>query len=184
VTTDLTLATRCTLCYQLEKPAPITYEEITMVKVLFVCLGNICRSPMADGIFQHLVQEAGLSNQIQVDSAGTSSWHAGERAHPGTRKILKDHGIAYNGRSRSLRLADYTDFDYILAMDSNNYANIMARRPDDSTATIRMFLSYANGVNETDVPDPYYSGNFEYVYDLVHTGAAGLLAAIRREHNL
>jgi protein-tyrosine phosphatase len=155
-----------------------------MVKVLFVCLGNICRSPMADGIFQHLVNAAGLEDKIKVDSAGTASWHEGERAHRGTRKILKEHGIVYDGRSRPIKASDFQEFDYILAMDSSNYSNIMARRPKDSKAQIAMFLSYATGVNDTDVPDPYYSGNFEYVYNLVLNGSQGLLEAIREDHNL
>lgn len=155
-----------------------------MVNVLFVCLGNICRSPMAEGVFQHLVNEAGLSDQIQVDSAGTSGYHVGERAHSGTRNVLKKHNIPYDGRSRQLARNDFDEFDYVLAMDSSNLADIRAMKPDDSQTVVRLFLEYAGGVGETDVPDPYYTGQFDYVYELVEAGARGLLDAIRKEHNL
>ena len=155
-----------------------------MVKVLFVCLGNICRSPMAEGVFQNLVNEAGLSDKIMIDSAGTASYHVGERAHSGTRDVLNRHNIPYDGRSRQLARSDFEEFDYILAMDSSNLSNIMSRKPDNSDATIGMFLEYADGVNETDVPDPYYTGGFDHVYDLVQAGAQGLLKTIREDHNL
>jgi len=154
-----------------------------MVKVLFVCLGNICRSPMAEGVFQHLVNEAGLSDKIMVDSAGTAGYHSGEPAHSGTRKVLHDHDIAYNGRSRQLDRMDFHDYDYILAMDNSNFNNIKAVQPKNTEPNIVMFLSYAEGVRETEVPDPYYTGGFDHVYNLVLAGAEGLLATIRKEHN-
>lgn len=158
-----------------------------MIKVLFVCLGNICRSPMADGVFQHMVKEAGLDNQITVDSAGTGSWHVGEAAHPGTRKVLKANGINYNGRARQFTPADLRDYDYVLAMDSSNLSNIQRVAGSSSKAEVRKFLSYANQAGltrETDVPDPYYTGGFDYVYDLVEKGCSALLDHIRTEHRL
>lgn len=155
-----------------------------MVRVLFVCLGNICRSPMAEGVFQHFVNKAGLGEQILVDSAGTGGWHVGERAHGGTRQQLKQHGIPYNGRSRQVRRGDFADFDYILAMDLDNLANLQSMDGGKSAATIKLFLDYAPQTGVREVPDPYYDGGFDRVYDLVEQAAQGLLAAIREEHTL
>lgn len=155
-----------------------------MVKVLFVCLGNICRSPMAEGVFQHLVNEAGLSEQIMVDSAGTSSYHIGETAHSGTRHVLAQHDIPYNGRARTISSQDFAIFDYILAMDEDNLASLRSKLPKDNQPVTKLFLDYADGIQEREVPDPYYKGNFEHVYQLVEVGAKGLLQAIRAEHNL
>jgi protein-tyrosine phosphatase len=154
------------------------------VRVLFVCLGNICRSPMAEAVFRHLVDEAGLSDQITVDSAGTGSWHVGERAHHGTLDILHAHGIEYDGRARQITRADFAQFDYILAMDSENLADLREMMPDNTQVTVRRFLEFADNVPRRDVPDPYFDGRFEEVYDLVRQGAAGLLAHIRAEKGL
>ena len=150
------------------------------VRVLFVCLGNICRSPMADGVFQQLVGDAGLSDQILVDSAGTSSWHVGEQAHSGTRRILKQHGIRYNGRSRQVTHQDMADSStYIIAMDENNLNDL--RRTFGSHPRLYRLLDFAANTHEKNVPDPYYQGNFEYVYQLVLDGCTGLLETIRRQ---
>ncbi len=154
------------------------------VRVLFVCLGNICRSPMAEGVFQHLVNEAGLGDEIIVDSAGTGSWHVGEQAHRGTRAVLQKHGIPYNGRARQLTPEDFDQFDYILAMDNSNLSNIRRMLPDDSDAVVMRFLDVDDDVDEKEVPDPYYDGRFEYVYALVERGAQALLARIREEQGL
>lgn len=154
------------------------------VRVLFVCLGNICRSPMAEAVVQHLVNEAGLSDAITVDSAGTGSWHVGEQAHSGTRGILKKHKIDYEGRSRQIKRRDFADFDYILTMDESNLRNVQRIKPDDSEAVIQRFLDFAPDSAVHEVPDPYYSGRFEEVYQLVRAGAEGLLDHIREEHGL
>jgi protein-tyrosine phosphatase len=156
------------------------------VRVLFVCLGNICRSPMAEAVFRHLVEQAGLSDQILVDSAGTSDYHIGERAHPGTRAVLRDNGIEYEGRARQITPADFEQFDYILAMDNENLADLRRMAPPETRAVIRRFLDFADGVSIREVPDPYYYGQpeFEYVYRLVRRGAEGLLAHIRAEKGL
>lgn len=158
-----------------------------MIKVLFVCLGNICRSPMAEGIFQHKVDKAGLSSKIMVDSGGTGDWHVGEEAHRGTGNVLKKHNISYNGRARQFVQHDLTDFDYILAMDSSNLTNIRRYAGGESDGEIRLFLSYAKdaGTVETEaVPDPYYDNRFDFVYDLVDKGCDALLAHIKTKHNL
>lgn len=155
-----------------------------MIRVLFVCLGNICRSPMAEAVFQHLVNEAGLSDQIVVDSAGTGGWHIGERAHSGTLRELARHNIPYEGRARQLAHADFENFDYILTMDYDNLETVQSRQPKDTQPVIKPFLEYANGVADKEVPDPYYTGGFDYVYKLIENASHGLLKAIREEHGL
>jgi protein-tyrosine phosphatase len=155
-----------------------------MIRVLFVCMGNICRSPMAEAVFQHKVKEAGLENEILIDSAGTIGYHAGERAHGGTRKILETYGINYTGCARQLARQDYTEFDYILAMDRDNLDDIRSRKPQGADPVIKLFLDYADNPHVDEVPDPYYTGGFQEVYDLVDNGASGLLKAIRTEHAL
>jgi protein-tyrosine phosphatase len=155
-----------------------------MVKVLFVCLGNICRSPMAEGVFQKMVDDAGLSNKISVDSAGTGSYHIGEPAHHGTRQVLQQNGIQYEGRARQFRRTDFDQFDYILAMDADNFANIESKLSKNTSATVRLFMEYAPQMQVHEVPDPYYTGGFDHVYELVTAASAGLLDAIRQEHNL
>ena len=154
-----------------------------MINVLFVCLGNICRSPMAEGVFQQMVAEAGLSDHFQIDSAGTGSWHVGEKAHRGTRRILKAHDIDYNGRSRQVTAADMADDQtYIIAMDESNMQELR-RRHGDHPRLYRL-LDFAHAADVANVPDPYYTNNFERVYQLVQDGCAGLLATIRQEAGL
>jgi protein-tyrosine phosphatase len=153
------------------------------VKVLFVCLGNICRSPMADGVFQKMVDDAGLSNQISVDSAGTGSWHVGDKAHAGTLQIFQQYGIAYNGRSRQINPTDMADKNtYIIAMDDNNMHDLQRRY--GKHPRLHRLLEFATQTRERNVPDPYYSGGFDYVYELVVDGCRGLLATIRQQEGL
>jgi len=157
-----------------------------VIKVLFVCLGNICRSPMAEAVFQEQVRQAGLDNAIEIDSAGTGSWHIGETAHPGTLDVLRRQGIAYNGRARQIRRSDLEQYDYVLTMDRSNLHDVR-RMAGDSRAEIRLFLSYAHEaglVTEEQVPDPYYDDRFDYVYNLVSKGSQALLAHIRARHQL
>jgi protein-tyrosine phosphatase len=169
-----------------------------MIRVLFVCMGNICRSPMAEAVFAHKVKAAGLSDKIEIDSAGTGDWHVGETAHPGTLKILSHNSIPYNGRARHFIAKDLTEFDYVLAMDSDNLAHIgrMVKQAEkvpvnasvaDKRPEISLFLAYANKaglIDATEVPDPYYTGEYELVYSLVEKGSTALLDHIRATHNL
>lgn len=159
-----------------------------MIKVLFVCAGNICRSPMAEAVFQDMVNKAGLGQHIQVDSAGTGSWHVGEKAHPHTLNVLKRHSIPYNGRARQLTRADLDEFDYVLAMDSYTLSHIQ-RQDHENKAKTCLFLHYAKekgAVDVNQVPDPYGQADSAYleVYDLVTKGCAALFAHIRAEHGL
>jgi protein-tyrosine phosphatase len=163
-------------------------------------MGNICRSPMAEAVFQDMVNKAGLSEKFSLDSAGTGGWHEGEAAHRGTLDILRKNQIAYNGRARQITPSDFDTFDYIVAMDRENLSGVtrfMNQRDaaakantftrDAKKPEIALFLSYANraGTVETrEVPDPYYDGNFSEVYDLVMRGCAALLAHIRAAHRI
>lgn len=153
-----------------------------MIHINFICLGNICRSPMAEAVFARLVAEAGLEEQIAVDSAGTGSWHIGESAHPGTRRVLQRHGIDYSGRARQVTRDDMEPDHYVIAMDQSNLDELR-RRYGDHPRLYRL-LDFASDGTERDVPDPYYTGNFDYVYRLVEDGARGLLAHIRQEEGV
>lgn len=154
-----------------------------IINVLFVCLGNICRSPMAEAIFQQLVDEAGLTDKFHIDSAGTGDWHVGEKAHPGTRRILAEHGIGYNGRSRQITAQDMSNAKtYVITMDQSNSNDL--RRTFGQHPNQYRLLDFSSQKAETDVPDPYYTNNFEYVYQLVKDGCAGLLKTIREREGL
>lgn len=160
-----------------------------MIKVIFVCLGNICRSPMADAVFQNRVKDAGLADHIMVDSAGTGHYHIGEKAHRGTLKALEKQGISYLGRARQFLAKDLERFDYVLAMDNSNLSNIqsMVNDENDKETEINLFLGYAyekNLVDVLEVPDPYYVNRFDEVYDLVNNGSQALLEHIRTKHKI
>ncbi|MBN2910150.1 low molecular weight phosphotyrosine protein phosphatase [Polycladomyces sp. WAk] len=152
-----------------------------MISVLFVCLGNICRSPMAEAVFRHMVKEEGLEDRIRVDSAGTGDWHTGEPPHHGTRRILKQYGISDEGiRARQVKKRDLEDFDYIIAMDDSNLANLR-RLADRHHQRLYRLTDFIPDTTYTEVPDPYYTGNFEEVYELVSAGCRGLLERIKEE---
>lgn len=156
-----------------------------MIRVLFVCLGNICRSPMAEAVFQRQVDQAGLADQFEIDSAGTGGWHVGDPAHRGTQTVLRRNDIAYAGRARQVQPGDLQYYDYVIAMDADNMADL--RRMDRQEALngkLHQLLEFAPAGYPRDVPDPYYDGKFDLVYELVDAGAAGLLDHIRAEHGL
>lgn len=155
------------------------------IKVLFVCAGNICRSPMAEAVFQHLVVQAGLSDRFQIESVGTDAYHVGERTHPGTRRVLAEHGIPCHSTARQLVRADLVGADYIVVMDRYNLSDVQSIASRVSLDDrLHLLLNFAEGQHLQDVPDPYYTGNFEQVYELVQAGCQGLLAHIRREQGI
>jgi protein-tyrosine phosphatase len=153
-----------------------------MIKVLFVCLGNICRSPMAEAVFSWQVRQAGLDHKIECDSAGTGRWHLGEQPHMGTRHILDAKGIPWNHRAREITEGDLQLFDYIIPMDRTNELDILSL--GFTKARVKLLMSFTPEAGVDEVPDPYYTGEFEEVYELVQKGAAGVLAEIREEHAL
>ena len=157
-----------------------------MIKVLFVCMGNICRSPMAEAVFNSMVANAGLSGEIAIDSAGTSNEESGSPAHPGTLAMLRKYQISYDGRARQITHSDLAEYDYVLAMDRDNLKFVL-RYALGARADVRLFLSYAKDaglVSVDEVPDPYYDGNYERTYDLVERGCRALLAHIRKAEKI
>ncbi len=150
--------------------------------VLFVCMGNICRSPTAEGVFRHHVNAAGLSDNIEIDSAGTHAYHVGEPPDRRARAAAERRGMSLDGiRARRVHATDFERFDYIIAMDEDNLYRLRQEAPDGHTAELRLFLEFSAGA-ETEVPDPYYGGTagFERVLDLVDDASRGLLDALKR----
>ena len=155
------------------------------MRLLFVCLGNICRSPTAEGTMRALVEEAGLGRQVQLDSAGTGAWHVGEP--PDRRAIVaaRARGIELHGAAREVTRTDFDDFDLVLAMDRSNMRALRRLAPSEEAREkvrlLREFDPASAGAADLDVPDPYYgaAGGFDEVLDLVHAACAGLLDRIR-----
>ncbi|WP_342744989.1 low molecular weight protein-tyrosine-phosphatase [Oceanobacillus timonensis] len=154
------------------------------MRVLFVCLGNICRSPMAEAIFRDLVKREQLEDKIQVDSCGTGSWHLGETPHSGTKNILDQQGVPYDGMiSRLLEEEDYKQFDYMVAMDQNNFTALQRSNNHDETVIVKL-MEFVENIEDEDIPDPYYTGDFDQTYQLVSEGCHGLLQFLKEKHYL
>jgi protein-tyrosine phosphatase len=144
-------------------------------KIMFVCLGNICRSPTAEGVFRGLAVRAGMD--VIVDSSGTSEWHNGDL--PDRRAIAEADARGYDlsqQRSTQLKSQDFHDFDLILCMDNSNIENAEKIRPEGAKAVVKLFLDYAPNQSLREVPDPYYEHNFEAVFDLIEVASRGLIA--------
>lgn len=155
-----------------------------MVRVLFVCLGNICRSPMAEAVFRKLVKEANLTEQIEVDSAGTSDWHIGKVPHKGTQKILEDFNISFEGmKGRQLQKEDGDQFQYLIVMDDSNKEDSLKICTSSTSEKIVLLTDFLTDRTDTFVPDPYFTGDFNYTYDLILEGCEQLLYHIKQEHN-
>ncbi|MFC4348821.1 low molecular weight protein-tyrosine-phosphatase [Kordiimonas lipolytica] len=156
-----------------------------MVKVLFVCMGNICRSPMAEGAFRAAVDKAGLSDRITIDSAGTISYHAGNPPDRRAQATAKKNGIDISGqRARQVRDDDFHTFDHILVMDHDNLQNLMDRAAPEHQGRIELFMSYAPDHPYEEMPDPYYGevNQFDLCFEAAAEAAAGLLEAIKARH--
>lgn len=154
------------------------------MRMLFVCLGNICRSPTAEGVMRHLVEEQGLSGEIELDSAGTGGWHVGDPPDPRAREAARRRGIVVAGAARQVDRSDFDEFDLILAMDRANLRDLRAAAPPDARAEItllREFDADSVGGGDLDVPDPYYGGpdGFDDVLALVDAACRGLLMSLR-----
>ena len=156
-------------------------KSAKQARVLFVCLGNICRSPTAEIIFQHLVDKENLGHRIHIDSAGTGDWHIGKAPDSRARKAALARGYDMDHlRGRQVQSGDFREFDYVLAMDRENLANLQRIKPADFEGHLGLFLPFGNqGYDE--VPDPYYGGDegFRRVLDLIESAASGLLQHIK-----
>jgi protein-tyrosine phosphatase len=156
-------------------------KRLKKSKVLFVCMGNICRSPTAEAVFRHVVAARHLSESIQIDSAGTHAYHIGESPDSRSQATARQRGIDMSRqRARKVKNSDFADFDYILAMDQANYNDLRHLATPAEYAKIHLFMDFAQGWHETEVPDPYYggSGGFDQVFDQVQAASEGLLDAI------
>ncbi|MEQ8508093.1 MAG: low molecular weight protein-tyrosine-phosphatase [Rhodospirillaceae bacterium] len=154
------------------------------VGVLFVCTGNICRSPTAEGVFRHLVVAAGLTKEINVDSAGTEGFHIGEPPDARAVAAAKARGYDMSGQAaRRVSEQDFHRFDVVVAMDKGHLRHLTAMAPGDTYERVKLFMSYAPGAKTDDVPDPYYGeeAGFDTVLDLIESGSKGLLEAIQRD---
>jgi len=151
--------------------------------VLFVCLGNICRSPTAEGVLRDLAAREAPQLRLDVDSAGTADYHIGAPPDPRTQSAARARGIDLSGlRARQIEGRDFERFDYILAMDEDNLVQLERLRPRDAHAQLQLFMSYAPQLGQREVPDPYYGGpqDFEAVLDLTRAAARGFIAALER----
>ena len=152
------------------------------MKLLFVCLGNICRSPSAEAVMQKLINDRELSKNISVDSAGTISAHAGGKADSRMRKAASKRGITLTSISRQITTNDYSSFDFIIVMDESNYEDVISISPSHYPATILKMMDYAPSFNYDGVPDPYYGGEkgFEEVLDILDESCVNLLEFINK----
>lgn len=153
------------------------------MRVLFVCSGNICRSPTAEAVFRALIEERGLSGEIEVDSAGTGSWHVGSPPDERSARAARARGIELSGRARQVETSDFERFDVLVAMDAGHAAELQALAPAEMAAKVRLLREFdpeAVAAGDTDVPDPYYGGpdGFEHVLDVVEAGTRGLMEEV------
>lgn len=152
------------------------------IKILFVCMGNICRSPTAHGVFRRLAQTRNMEQLFEIDCAGTHAYHIGHPPDARAQAAVRKRGIDISHlRARKVRIEDFTYFDYILAMDEDNYENLLALCPEPHADKVRLFMEFAPDLRIREVPDPYYGGasGFDRVLDLVEAAAEGFLNHLR-----
>lgn len=157
------------------------------VSVLFVCMGNICRSPTAQGVFENLVQRSGLRQVIRIDSAGTHAYHIGNQPDKRSQQAALGRGVDLSKqRARQVQAADFSDFDYVLAMDLNNLQTLQRFTQARNAKNLQLFMEFASRWREREVPDPYYGGSqgFERVLDMIEDASEGLLAHLIRTYQL
>jgi protein-tyrosine phosphatase len=153
-------------------------------RLLFVCLGNICRSPMAEGVFRQVAEEAGVAHLFEIDSAGMGDWHTGDAPDARAQKAARRRGIDISGQTaRKVELEDFDDFDLLIAMDASNVADLYDLAPHEARHKIRRFLEYAPHLGTMDVPDPYYgaAAGFDHALDLIEAASRALLADLTEE---
>ncbi len=151
------------------------------ISFLFICMGNICRSPMAEGLFRKAVRDAGLENQVHIDSAGTHSYHVGDPPDPRAQQSVRKRGVDISGlRGRQVADSDFAEFDHILVMDGSNYDNLIQRAPAQHHAKIQRLLAYSRKYPNLDVPDPYFGGpqGFEENIDMIQDAVQNLMRII------
>lgn len=156
-----------------------------MYRVLFVCTGNICRSPTAEGVFRSLVEARGLADRIETDSAGTGAWHVGKPPDVRSQETARRRGVEIGAqRARTVRPDDFALFDLVVAMDRGHYRHLARACPAQHADRVRLFMDFAPDAAMRDVPDPYYGegDGFERVFDMIESGALGILAEIEANH--
>ena len=160
---------------------------MNQVSVLFICMGNICRSPTAQGVFRALVEQEGLTDRIATDSAGTIAYHVGEAPDRRARETASRRGVDLSDlRARKVVAEDFERFDYLLAMDQDNYSDLLKLSPPGGEQRLYLFMDFARNRPEKEVPDPYYGGvaGFDRVFDMVEEASRGLLNHILERHDL
>ena len=158
-----------------------------MVNILFVCMGNICRSPTAQGVFECLVENEQLSDRIRIESAGTHAYHIGEKPDERASAAAMKRGVDLSTqKARRVSAEDFEEFDYVLAMDRSNYDDLEGICPPEHLSKLHLFLEFSPDLEVVDVPDPYYGGatGFERVLDLIEQAAEALLADVRQQRGL
>jgi protein-tyrosine phosphatase len=160
---------------------PADESSTAPVSVLFVCLGNICRSPLAEGVFRDIVTAEDEESRFRVDSAGTGSWHVGDPPDPRSVSVARENGITLVGRARRVVAADLREFDWVIAMDSSNLSTLERMAGDSATARLHLLREFDPQGDDMDVPDPYYGGEdgFQVVYDMVERSCRRLFDHIK-----
>jgi len=157
------------------------------LRLVFVCMGNICRSPTAEGVFQRKLEERGLTDRVEIDSAGTHSYHVGSApdARAQATALQRNYDLSVL-RARKFEAQDFADFDYVLAMDRSNYEDLSRLMQGGDRGRLHLFLQFSRNFKETEVPDPYYGGDagFEHVLDLVEDASEGLLDHLCEQHQV